>query len=75
MVQESHQAGFTDDADKHTAGEHWQVLQQEAGGHDQAGGADEEGHEEVTDTGELVQAVLLLVSGGQHHSCHKSPQL
>ena len=73
--QEADQAGFADDADQHTAGEHRQVLQQETGGHDQACGADEQGHEEVAYAGELVQAVLLLVSGGQHHSCHKGPQL
>lgn len=51
------------------------MLQQEAGGHDQARGADEEGHEEVADAGELVQAVLLLVGAGQHHPRHKGAQL
>ena len=73
--QEADQAGFADDADQHAAGQHRQVLQQETGGHDQACGADEQGHEEVAYAGELVQAVLLLVGGGQHHSCHKVPQL
>lgn len=57
----AYQAGFTDDADKHPARQHWQVLQQETGGHDQTGGADEQGHEEVADAGQLTQAVLLLV--------------
>lgn len=71
----THQAGFTDDADEDAAGKHRQVLQQEPGGHDQACGADEQGHEEVSDAGELAEAVLLLVCGGQHHPSHKSTQL
>ena len=72
---QAYQYGFTDDAGQHAASQHGQVLQQEGGGHDQACGADEERHEEVADAGQLVQAVLLLVRGGQHHSRHKGPQL
>lgn len=73
--QQTHQAGFTDDTDKDAASKHGQVLQQEPRGHDQACGADEQGHEEVPDAGELAEAVLLLVCGGQHHPSHKSTQL
>ena len=51
------------------------MLQQEPGGHDQACGADEQGHEEVPDAGQLAEAVLLLVCGGQHDPSHKSTQL
>ena len=71
----AYQAGFTDDTDKDAASKHGQVLQQEPGGHDQACGADEQGHEEVPDAGELAEAVLLLVCGGQHDPSHKSTQL
>lgn len=71
----AHQNGFTDDADQDAAGQDWQVLQQEAGGHDQARGADEEGHEEVADAGQLRQAVLLLVGCRQHDPRHKGAQL
>ena len=73
--QQAHQAGFTDDADEDAAGKHGQVLQQEPGGHDQACGADEQGHKEVPDAGQLAEAVLLLVCGGQHDPSHKSTQL
>ena len=74
-ARSAHQASFTDDANQHPPSQDREVLQQEAGGHDQPGGADEEGHEEVADAGELIEAVLLLVSGGQHHPSHKGAQL
>lgn len=62
-TEETDQYGFTDDTGQYAASQNWQVLQQEGGGHNQACGADEERHEKVADTGQLVQAVLLLVCG------------
>ena len=74
-VTVTYQDGFTDDADQDAPCEHGQVLQQEAWGHDQTSGADEQRHEEVADAGQLAGAVLLLICGGQHHSGHKGSQL
>lgn len=71
----AHQDGLGQDGDDEAAGEDAQVLGQELGGHDEAGGADEEGKEKLLEGFQLVQCVLLLLRRAHHHPCHKRAQL